>query len=214
MAGIAALSPTVNTLFAARQTGAGGGVSARAGGKAGAGPVTEDAAPPGAPAAEANLSEEQRDQIRELQKTDSQVRQHEQSHKTAGGPYAGSIRFDYTTGPDGRRYVVGGEVPIDASPIRGNPEATITKMEVVKRAALAPQDPSPQDRAVAAQADATKAQAQTELRNSRNQQGQASDAANRGDPEMAAVLTAQAKQAQAAYGASSAPATSIFSLIA
>lgn len=214
MAGIAALAPSVTSLFAARQTGAGTGVSARATGKAGAAPATDDAAPPGAPAAEANLSDEQRDQIRELQKTDAQVRQHEQAHKTVGGPYAGSIRFDYTTGPDGRRYVVGGEVPIDASPVRGNPEATITKMEVVKRAALAPQDPSPEDRAVAAQADATKAQAQTELRNSRNQQGDASDAANRGDPGTAAVLTAQTKQAQAAYGASSAPATSIFSLIA
>lgn len=126
------------------------------------------AAPPGTPAAEKNLTSDQQAQVRELKQTDAEVRTHEQAHKTVGGPYAGSIQLEYTTGPDGRRYATAGEVPIDVSPVRGNPEATITKMEVVKRAALAPQDPSPQDRAVAAQADATKAQAQTELRQKRN----------------------------------------------
>ncbi|OYQ37390.1 hypothetical protein CHU95_01470 [Niveispirillum lacus] len=141
----------------------GGGRAARAGG-GGEGA----SAPPGTPATERNLSSEQQAQLRELKQIDAQVRAHEQAHKTAGGPYAGSIQLEYTTGPDGRKYATAGEVPIDVSPVRGNPEATITKMEVVKRAALAPQDPSPQDRAVAAQADATKAQAQTELRQSRN----------------------------------------------
>ncbi len=126
-------------------------------------------APPGSPAAEKNLSSEQQAQLRELKQTDAEVRTHEQAHKTVGGPYAGAIQLEYTTGPDGRRYATAGEVPIDVSAVRGNPEATITKMEVVKRAALAPQAPSPQDRAVAAQADATKAQAQTELRQSRNE---------------------------------------------
>lgn len=142
-----------------------------AAGRRGQGTDTADTAPPGTPAAEKDLSSEQQSQLRQLKKTDSEVRTHEQAHKTAGGPYAGSIQLEYTTGPDGRRYATAGEVPIDASPVRGNPEATITKMEVVKRAALAPQNPSPQDRAVAARADATKAQAQTELRQSSNTGG-------------------------------------------
>lgn len=164
--------------------------------------------------ASANLSREEQDQVRELQQTDQEIRMHEQAHKTAGGPYAGAIRLDYTTGPDGRRYATAGEVPIDASPVRGDPEATITKMEVVKRAALAPADPSPQDRAVAAQADATKAQAQSELRDQRQQEGEADAATGRGDASGAAALTAEAKRAQAAYGGSQAPAATIFSLIA
>lgn len=149
------------------------------------------AAPAGAPAAEKNLSSDQQAQLRELKQTDAEVRTHEQAHKTVGGPYAGNIRFQYTTGPDGRRYVTGGEVPIDVSPVRGDPEATITKMEVVKRAALAPQDPSPQDRAVASQADATKAQAQTELR-------QGSDEGDGGGND-ANPQRADARQAAARY---------------
>ncbi|AUN32037.1 putative metalloprotease CJM1_0395 family protein [Niveispirillum cyanobacteriorum] len=143
------------------------GQGRRGQGAAGTGQAAETA-PPGTPAAEKNLTSDQQSQLRELKKTDAEVRTHEQAHKTAGGPYAGSIQLEYTTGPDGRRYATAGEVPIDVSPVRGNPEATITKMEVVKRAALAPQNPSPQDRAVASQADATKAQAQTELRQSRS----------------------------------------------
>lgn len=123
------------------------------------------------------LTQEQQAQVRELQKTDAQVKAHEQAHKAAGGPYAGGIQYEYTTGPDGRRYVTGGEVPIDTAPVRGNPEATIAKMEVVKRAALSPQDPSPQDRAVAAKADAAKAQAQNE-RNSGESQDPADATAN------------------------------------
>lgn len=156
-----AISGITSTLFAVP----GGAKAARGGGGQAA------SSPPGTPAAEKDLTAEQQTQLRELKKTDVEVRTHEQAHKTVGGPYAGGIQLEYTTGPDGRRYATAGEVPIDVSPVRGNPEATITKMEVVKRAALAPQAPSPQDRAVAAQADATKAQAQTELRQSRNGEG-------------------------------------------
>lgn len=163
-------------------------------GRRGQGADAADTAPPGTPAAEKDLSVEQQSQLRQLKKTDSEVRTHEQAHKTAGGPYAGSIQLEYTTGPDGRRYATAGEVPIDASPVRGNPEATITKMEVVKRAALAPQNPSPQDRAVAAQADAAKAQAQTELRQSSNTGG-----VNDSDPGTGSRGEADVKNAIGSY---------------
>ena len=49
-------------------------------------------------------------------------------------------------------------------PVAGNPEATIDKMQTVKRAALAPAEPSAQDRAVAARAEAEEAKARSELR--------------------------------------------------
>lgn len=58
---------------------------------------------------------------------------------------------------------MGGEVPIDTSTVPGDPKATIDKMDVVKRAALGPAEPSGQDRSVAAQADAKKRQAQADL---------------------------------------------------
>lgn len=85
----------------------------------------------------------------------------------------GGADFDLVKGPDGRMYAVGGEVRIDVSPGR-TPEETVRKAEQIRRAALAPVDPSAQDYRVAAQAAQMMAQAQQEIA----LQG---DAANRAD---------------------------------
>lgn len=120
---------------------------------------------PGAPksAAGSELSEGEQKQVAELKKRDREVRQHEQAHQAAGGQYASAPSYEYQKGPDGQQYAVGGEVQIDSSPIPGDPEATIEKMRVVKAAALAPAEPSGQDRKVAAAADAAAQQARAEL---------------------------------------------------
>jgi len=110
------------------------------------------------------LTEEDRKEVERLKKRDREVRAHEQAHKSAGGPYAGQVSFETERGPDGRAYAVGGEVKIDTSEIPNNPQATIRKLETVKRAALAPAQPSSQDRQVATQADAKIQQARQELR--------------------------------------------------
>jgi len=111
------------------------------------------------------LSEEERRILNELRARDAEVRAHEQAHLAAAGPYAnGAPTFEFQTGPDGRQYAVGGEVSIDASPVPGDPEATVRKAQTVKRAALAPRDPSEQDRAVAAQAAQLEAQARQEVK--------------------------------------------------
>ncbi|WP_417623603.1 putative metalloprotease CJM1_0395 family protein [Paremcibacter congregatus] len=109
------------------------------------------------------LTEEEKILVEKLKKTDQEVKAHEQAHKNAGGQYAGSASFTYQSGPDGKRYAVGGEVPIDISPVAGDPRATIAKMSVIIAAALAPAQPSGQDRSVAAQASAARAEAQAEL---------------------------------------------------
>jgi len=112
---------------------------------------TPDAAPQAGNAiGPAGLTPEQQQVVQELQKTDAEIRRHEQAHAAAGGPYAGAPSYDYTRGPDGRLYAVGGDVQIDVAPIPGNPDATIQKMQLVRRAALAPASPSPQDQRVAA----------------------------------------------------------------
>ena len=84
------------------------------------------------------------------------------AHKAAGGEYAGAIRYQYTTGPDGQAYIVGGEVSIDVSEGK-TPEETLRKMEQVKRAAMAPADPSPQDNSVASAATGIEQKARYEL---------------------------------------------------
>ena len=125
------------------------------------GPPAADAAGtrPGARAEEAEQNE-----LARLKARDREVRLHERAHQTAGGAQAGAASFSFEKGPDGRSYAVEGEVPIDASPVRGDPEATIEKMQQVKRAALAPSQPSGQDRKVAARADAEVARARAEAR--------------------------------------------------
>jgi hypothetical protein len=97
-------------------------------------------------------------QIAQLKTNEEKVKAHEAAHKAAGGAITGAVSFTYTQGPDGKSYITGGEVPISISPGK-TPQETINRMEQVIRTALAPSDPSPQDRAVAAQAAAQQQEA-------------------------------------------------------
>lgn len=111
----------------------------------------------------APLSADQQKQVNKLKETDSHVRAHEQAHLAASGGLAmGGASFDYETGPDGKRYAVGGEVQIDTSKGK-TPEETLAKASRIRSAALAPSDPSGQDRAVAAAATQMAAEAQQEI---------------------------------------------------
>jgi len=114
------------------------------------------------------LNAEEEAVVRDMKERDAEVRQHEQAHARVGGRYAGAPQYQHETGPDGRRYAVSGSVAIDVSPVAGDPEETIRKMDIVKRAALAPADPSAQDRAVAARAQQEKLTAQRELQQQKN----------------------------------------------
>lgn len=98
------------------------------------------------------LSARDQEIIRELKKRDAHVRAHEEAHLAVAGQYARSgINLTYEVGPNGVRYAVGGDVKISISDA-STPEATIRKMETVRRAALAPADPSAADRQIAAEA--------------------------------------------------------------
>lgn len=110
-----------------------------------------------------NLTNEEIKEIDSLKKRDAEVKAHEQAHVAIGGQYAGSASFEYQTGPDGVRYAVGGEVPIDVSEIPDDPEATATKMEIVQKAALAPVEPSAADRAIASSASMKEMEARSEI---------------------------------------------------
>ena len=111
------------------------------------------------------LSEADKQQIEQLRVRDRQVRAHEQAHLSAAGGLAkGGASFSTQTGPDGKLYAVGGEVSVDTSSVSNDPEATIAKAQQVRRAALAPADPSAQDIAVAAQATIQEQDARAELR--------------------------------------------------
>jgi len=103
-------------------------------------------------------------EIAQLRAIEEKVKAHEAAHKSAGGTLTGPVSYTYTRGPDGKSYITGGEVPISASPGK-TPQETASRMQQVIRAALAPADPSPQDRAVAAQAANLAQQARQEQSN-------------------------------------------------
>jgi len=114
---------------------------------------------------EQELTDAEKRVVEQLKKRDAEVKAHERAHLAAGGPYvSGGATFEYQRGPDGKNYAVGGEVSIDVSS-ESTPEATIRKMQVVRRAALAPADPSSQDRSVAAKATQLEARARSEKLN-------------------------------------------------
>lgn len=103
-------------------------------------------------------------ELRELKQRDREVRQHEQTHAAMGGSYASSPSYEFQRGPDGRQYAVGGQVNIDITPIPGDPQATLQKMQIVRRAAMAPTQPSAADRQVAQEAANRAREAQSEIR--------------------------------------------------
>jgi hypothetical protein len=145
-------------------------------------------------------------ELQELKQRDREVRQHEQAHVAAGGAYVrGGASFSYQRGPDGRQYATGGEVQIDTSPISGDPEATIRKMQTVQRAALAPAEPSPQDRRVAADAAQAQAEARMALRDQDDTaEGGSEKSARAVEPDENGGPTGrQAQRALAAYAGQS-----------
>ena len=125
----------------------------------------------GATLAGQQLTPDEQKQVQKLKERDRQVRQHEQAHMSAGaGMITSGANFTYQKGPDGVNYAVGGEVGISTEPGR-TPDETIQRAQQIRAAALAPADPSGQDRAVAAKAAQMAQQAQMEKSQSNNPQG-------------------------------------------
>lgn len=119
------------------------------------------------------LTPDEKARVEELRAADAAVRTHEMAHIMAGGQYIlRRAQFDFVLGPDGKLYAVGGEVQIDTSPVPDDPEATIRKAQAVRRAALAPGNPSPADLRVAAAATRMEFEARMELARQRAEEYQ------------------------------------------
>ena len=127
------------------------------------------------------LTEEEQAEVEDLKARDQEVRTHEQAHKSAGGQYAAAPTYTYERGPDGKQYVTDGEVSIDIGE-ESDPQATINKMQVVKRAAMAPAQPSAQDRRVYAEATQKEAQARQELNEQKAEEAQGGEGENSAAP--------------------------------
>lgn len=88
-----------------------------------------------------------------LKETDAEVKAHEQAHKSATGGLRTSVaNYETEKGPDGREYAVAGEVGISFTE-GTDAKKNLENAQTLKRAALAPSEPSAQDRAIAQKAD-------------------------------------------------------------
>ena len=108
------------------------------------------------------LTAEEKTQVVRLQARDAEVRAHETAHIMASGGMAGGASYTYATGPDGKRYAIGGEVSISSLPT-SDPKQALRNAQRMQAAALAPANPSGQDRAVAARAASTAARARVAI---------------------------------------------------
>lgn len=117
--------------------------------------------------------------LRELRARDREVRAHEAAHVAVGsGLVRSGPSYTFQQGPDGRSYAIGGEVQLDVSPVANDPEATIVKQEQVRKAALAPAQPSVQDTRVAASANQLASRARIDLAVQRKQETQLAEEQN------------------------------------
>ena len=108
------------------------------------------------------LSLEEQRMVAELQAADTNVRAHEAAHMAAGGGLTSPASYTYERGPDNKMYAVAGEVGISTG--EGNtPQESLNKAQTIRRAALAPADPSPQDLKVAAQAASMEMSARAQI---------------------------------------------------
>ena len=97
-----------------------------------------------------------------------EVYAHEKKHKDAAGEFGGSIVIE----KDANGIPTGGHVNILMPTLdKENPEETIKHADIVIKSAMAPDDPSNQDYKVAAEARATKAQAQAQEAKNSNEPG-------------------------------------------
>ena len=91
--------------------------------------------------------------IEALEQWEAHVIAHERMHQLSGGGMVGSPSYTYTYGPDGKKYIQGGEVTFYL-PVGLSVEAGIEAIKKLKAAASAPADPSPADMKAAAMAGA------------------------------------------------------------
>ncbi|ATP38892.1 hypothetical protein CSE16_02020 [Solibacillus sp. R5-41] len=100
---------------------------------------------------EAIVQPEGKNEIDQLKLMEREVVAHESAHKAAGANVTGGISYSHATGPDNQRHITGSEVSIHL-PSTGESDSTISLLEKVRQAALAPAEPSVQDLRVAASA--------------------------------------------------------------
>ena len=124
-------------------------------------PARREAPATEAPSLSSVIAAAQTHQVARLRSREFEIRSTEYAQAAAAGGHGGVPTFVYQTGPDGRRYAVGGSIAYDTSPA-ATPEASISKAQRVRAAAMGG-NASADDRAAAAAATRMEADARAEI---------------------------------------------------
>ena len=122
-----------------------------------------------------DLTPEEKQKIKEMESRDKEVKAHEQAHKAASqGINSSSPSYETKKGPDGKDYIVSGEVKISFTPTEDN-EANLEKAKTLRNAALAPAEPSSQDLKVAQDATRMIFEYSQKIQNEKTKEAEKSD---------------------------------------
>jgi len=116
----------------------------------------DSSSPTGSSSSAANLDPAEKAVVSQLQARDSAVRQEEEAHAAAAGPYGSAPQYTYQIGPDGNAYAIGGHVDVNVS-VSGSAEDRDRALATLQNAALAPNAPSGADMAAFRQASLQRA---------------------------------------------------------
>ncbi|WP_114087983.1 putative metalloprotease CJM1_0395 family protein [Thalassospira profundimaris] len=98
------------------------------------------------------MNDAERAEVARLQARDSAVKQEEKGHAAAAGQYASAPQYQYTIGPDGKAYAIGGHVDVSIRSHGGAAGDTRSALAALQNAALSPNAPSGADMAAFRQA--------------------------------------------------------------
>src|SRR5574344_3094 len=114
------------------------------------------------------LTDSEKQQSTQLKITDAKVKAHENAHKAAAaGLSTDGPNYEYETGTKEKKYAVGGDVNVSYQH-SSDPQQNLQNAQTLKAAALAPADPSSQDKRVASNADREIAKARQEILEKKN----------------------------------------------
>ncbi|AVM73648.1 putative metalloprotease CJM1_0395 family protein [Magnetospirillum gryphiswaldense] len=102
-------------------------------------------------AGEGDLSQAERQQLKQLQDADRAVKTEERHHAAVAGAYGGAPQYQYVQGPDGKYYAVAGKVEVGA-PANASDEEAARAHKAIAAAATSVASPSSADYTAAAQA--------------------------------------------------------------
>lgn len=102
-------------------------------------------------AGEDDLSQAERQQLKQLQDADRAVKTEERHHAAIAGAYGGAPQYQYMQGPDGKYYAVAGKVEVGA-PANASDEESVRAHKAIAAAATSVASPSSADYSAAAQA--------------------------------------------------------------